>query len=68
MGYTQAEWDKLSQEQQEQIFKNHPANKKFTNTTTGFADYSLEKDPKTGKMVKVQHVHTIFDPETKEYV
>ena len=51
MGYTQEEWDKLTPEEQDKVWKadlsmHDQANK------TGFANYTIERDPKTGKLKK----------------
>lgn len=64
MGYTPEEWDELSPEEQEKVFKQHPANKPAT-TKTGFSEFLTDIDPKTGKRFKYRPEFPVYVPRYK---
>ena len=63
MGFTQEEWDKLTPEKQEEVFKKHPANNPSI-SKTGFADYLTKIDPETGEEIKYRNEYIVDNPET----
>ncbi len=62
MGYTQEEWDKLTPEQQDKVWR---ASEEPVISKSGFSPYHIGVDPKTGKKFKYQNKYEVFVPAAK---
>ena len=63
IGFTPEEWSQLTPEEQDKVWakSEEPAISR-----TGFAPYMTKVDPKTGKTIKYQVKHEVFNPKTGE--
>ena len=68
MGYTPEEWNKMTPEQQDKIWKQHEDFERNMISKTGFAKYNTAVDPKTGKKFRYQNQYDIVDPSTGDHV